>query len=51
MVNGKQLTVCWHVDDLKASHEDSGVTDEFVQWIKDKHEDEDIAKVRVTCGK
>ena len=29
MVDGEQLTVCWHVDDLKASHEDSEVTDDF----------------------
>ena len=24
MVRGKQFTVCWHVDDVKASHSDSG---------------------------
>ena len=51
MVDGKQLTIYWHVDDLKASHEDSKVIDGFVQWIKDKYEDEEITKVRVTCGK
>ena len=51
MVNGEQLTICWHVDDLKASHEDSKVIDDFVQWIKDKYEDEEIIdEVRVTCG-
>ena len=22
MVNGHQMTVCWHVDDLKVSHKD-----------------------------
>ena len=51
MVDGKQLTICWHVDDLKASHEDSKVIDDFIQWIKDKYEDEEITKVRVTRGK
>ena len=35
MVNGEQLTVCWHVDDLKSSHIDPKVNDEFLQWIKD----------------
>ena len=35
MVNGKQLTVCWHVNDLKSSHIDPKVNDEFLQWIKD----------------
>ena len=34
MVNGKQLTVCWHVDDLKASHEDSEVIDEFMKRLQ-----------------
>ena len=31
MVKGKQLTVCWHIDDLKASHMDSRVNDSFGQ--------------------
>ena len=27
MVNGHQMTICWHVDDLKVSHkEDNSVT-------------------------
>ena len=51
MVNDKQLTICRHVDDLKASYEEIEVIDEFVQWIKDKYEDEEITKVKVTCGK
>ena len=35
MVNGEQITVCWHVDDLKSSHIDPKVNNEFLQWIKD----------------
>ena len=35
MVNSEQLTICWHVDDLKSSHIDPRVNDEFLQWIKD----------------
>jgi hypothetical protein len=31
MQDGKQLTVCWHVDDLKASHQDPQVLDDFLQ--------------------
>ena len=34
-VNGEQLTVCWHVDNLKSSHIDPKVNDKFLQWIKD----------------
>ena len=35
MVNGKELTVCWYVDNLKFSHSDPKVDNEFLQWIKD----------------
>jgi hypothetical protein len=31
MVEGKQLTVAWHVDDLKVSHVDSKVVDKFIE--------------------
>jgi hypothetical protein len=30
MINGKQLTVAWHVDDLKVSHVDATVVDKFI---------------------
>ena len=33
-VNGKQLTVCWHVDDLKMSHEDPAVLTSLIGWLK-----------------
>lgn len=39
MVNGKQQTVIWHVDDLKASHVDPGVNTAFGQWLKVKYGD------------
>ena len=29
MVNGKQLTVAWHVDNLKVLHEEESALDEF----------------------
>ena len=35
MVNSEQLTICWHVDDLKSSHIDPKVNNEFLQRIKD----------------
>lgn len=49
MVNGKQLTVTWHVDDLKSSHVDAKENDKFIQWIKDKYED--LTEVKPSCGK
>ena len=33
MINGKQCTVVWHVDDLKLSHVDSKVVDEVLQHL------------------
>jgi hypothetical protein len=32
-VNGKQHTVTWHVDDLKSSHIDPKVNDDFHTWL------------------
>jgi hypothetical protein len=33
MVNGKQMTVCWHVDNLKVSHMDLAEVTRFGQWL------------------
>jgi hypothetical protein len=32
-INGKQMTVCWHVDDLKVSHVDPAEVTKFGQWL------------------
>jgi hypothetical protein len=34
IINGNQLTVVWHVDDLKVSHVDAAVVDEFVDQME-----------------
>ncbi len=34
MIDGKQMTVTWHVDDLKVSHVNPKVVDQFIDWIK-----------------
>ena len=49
MIDGKQLTLTWHVDDLKASHVKTAVVDAFVQWVRDKYED--VTKVKPSRGK
>ena len=33
-VNGKQMTVIWHVDDLKVSHVDEIENSKFAEWMK-----------------
>ena len=34
MINGKQMTVVWHVDDLKVSHVDASEVEKFVQRME-----------------
>ena len=34
MINGKQCTIVWYVDDLKISHVDAKVVDEQIDLIK-----------------
>ena len=33
MIKGKQLTICFHVDDCKLSHSDSKVINEMIEWL------------------
>ena len=35
IVNGKQMTVIWHVDDLKVSHVDPEENTKFSNWMKE----------------
>ena len=48
---GKQLTVVWHVDDLKISRENTKVVDNLIEWLKEKYEDEEIGKIKPSRGK
>ena len=34
MVDGKKLTVAWHVDDLKVSHEKESALDDFIEMME-----------------
>ena len=48
VIGGKQMTICWHVDNIKASHKSSKVVDKFIQWLKDKYEEKDIGRLKAT---
>ena len=39
VVNGKQCTICWHVDDNKISHEDPEVVDVVIEIIRTRFKD------------
>jgi hypothetical protein len=49
MVNGTQMTVSWHVDDLKVSHASPKVIDDFLQWVTKTYGA--IGEVKTTRGK
>ena len=38
IVDDAQLTVVWHVDDLKVSHVDAGVVTQMSVWLQKTHE-------------
>jgi len=42
--------VTWHVDDLKSSHVDSKVNDEFLNWLKRKYAADEVGKVKAVRG-
>ena len=54
IVCGKQLTIAWHVDDLKVSHKKYQVVSRMVKWLKAKYEqlfEDGSSAMMITCGK
>ena len=41
MVNGDQITLQFHIDDLKVSHKDYAVLDDFLNDLRSEFEKED----------
>ena len=33
-INGKQMTITWHIDDLKISHDNNAVITEVINWLE-----------------
>jgi hypothetical protein len=53
-VNGKQITICFHVDDCKISHKSTKVIDESIDWLRAKYEsilEDDSGEIKVHRGK
>jgi hypothetical protein len=38
MIEGKQMTICFHVDDCKLSHRKSKVMDKMIEWLRQEYE-------------
>jgi hypothetical protein len=51
MIDGKQHTVTWHVDDLKSSHMDPRVNDKFHIWCEKVYGSDALGHVKVVRGK
>jgi len=51
MVNGKQHTITWHVDDVNSSHVDPKVNDEFHTWCEQPYGSEETGHVTMVHGK
>ena len=49
IINGKQMTICWHVDDLFIGHVDPTVVTSFLDWLAQRY-DTDDKKLNVVRG-
>ena len=38
MIEGKQMTICFHVDDCKLSHRKPKVMDQMIKWLQKEYE-------------
>ena len=47
-VNDDQITLTWHVDDMKISHINPNVIESFIYWMRDKYETVRESKVKVS---
>ena len=37
-INGKQMTICWHVDDLFVGHEDPTDVTDLLRWLANRYD-------------
>ena len=49
MINGKQMTICWRVDDLTIGHVESSVVSTFLTWLASRYNTAN-KKLNVTRG-
>ena len=50
MQDGSQLTIVWHVDDLKISHKKKEVVDSLIEWLRTMYEDKEIGEIKPSRG-
>jgi hypothetical protein len=53
-VNGKQITICFYVDDCKISHESTKVVDKSIDWLQAEYQSifkDGLGEMKVHRGK
>ncbi len=53
-VNGKQITICFHINDCRISHEFTKVVDKLIDWLRAKYEtifEDGSGEMKVNKGK
>jgi hypothetical protein len=54
IIKGKQMTICFHVDDCKLSHKSPKEMDKMIKWLKEEYEsifEDGSGKMAVSRGK
>ncbi len=54
VIKGKQIMICFHVDDCKISHESSKVIDDIIDWLRSEYKsifEDGLGAMKVHCGK
>ena len=51
IIDGKQHTLTWHADDVKASHVDPKMNAEFAEWAENTYGSDELGHAKVTRGK
>ena len=54
IIEGEQMTICFHVDDCKLSHKDKKVNDRMIKWLRQEYEsifEDGSGKMTVNRGK
>jgi hypothetical protein len=54
MIKGKQMTICFHINDCKLSHHDHKAVDDFIEWLCQEYKSifkDGSSKMTVSQGK
>eukprot|EP00957_Ditylum_brightwellii_P134723 10271012-Ditylum_brightwellii.AAC.1 len=50
-VKGKQHTMAWHMDNIKSSHQDANINEDFYKWCKSTYRSEKNGHVKRDASK